>query len=211
MAYNSLPSLVGNKYGRLTVKKLSSIIKYDKKWVCLCECGTTVVVSQGHLRSGHTISCGCLHREIITKRKKEIIYLCRRFNSMKQRCINPNNSFYKSYGGRGIKILWNSFDEFYNDMGEPPTRKHSIDRIDNNGNYCKENCRWATREQQDNNKQQSVYIAYNNKTQSMSQWAKEFNMTYSMFRKRMLSGWSMENIITKPPRYRGFYKKGGRS
>ena len=107
------------------------------------------------------------------------VYRC--WQSMKQRCLNKNDIGYKNYGGRGITVCpeWlNSFKNFYADMGKKPEGL-SLDRIDNDGNYCKENCRWATLEEQHNNTRANRFLTYNNKTQTMAQWAREFNISSS--------------------------------
>ena len=99
---------------------------------------------------------------------------------MKSRCNNPNNNQYSDYGGRGIRVCerWSTFENFLADMGERPTPKHSIDRIDVNGDYCPENCRWATKEEQNNNKRNCILVTYNGKTQNFKQWCKELNLPY---------------------------------
>ncbi|MCM1142418.1 MAG: hypothetical protein NC453_27935, partial [Muribaculum sp.] len=94
---------------------------------------------------------------------------------------NPNNAQFKDYGGRGIKICdrWrNSFENFLADMGKKPTPQHSIDRIDYNGDYCPENCRWATRAEQNNNKRNCIMVTYNGKTQTFKQWCNEHEIPY---------------------------------
>ena len=96
---------------------------------------------------------------------------------MKQRCFNKNNPRYKDWGGRGITVCkrWMIFENFLADMGEKPKGK-TLDRKDNDGNYCKKNCRWATREEQQNNTRQNRIIIYKGKTQNLTQWARELKM-----------------------------------
>lgn len=125
-------------------------------WEVHCECGTKAKMTSSQLL-GATVSCGCYRLSGDHKRRhghaakaaKSRVYRC--WDSMKQRCYNPNNIRFDQYGGRGIQVCdrWlNSFENFYADMGEQPSRKHSIDRIDNDGNYTPSNCRWATDQQQ---------------------------------------------------------------
>ncbi len=117
---------------------------------------------------------------------------------MRQRCLNPNNPAYHHYGGRGIKICsqWlKSFESFYSDMGDPPTEQHEVDRINNDGNYCKENCRWATRSQQMSNTRRVKYITFSGRTQTLPEWAMEIGVTPGCIRRRLREGWTLERAL----------------
>ena len=151
---------INQRFGRLVV-----IEKTDKRsgtnviWKCKCDCGNEVFVSSSNLRSGHTQSCGCLQKERVSKAKTthgmRFTSEYYSWNNMKARCYNPNYKHYKDYGGRGITICdrWrDSFENFLEDMGSKPSNKHSIDRIDVNGNYDPENCKWSTSQEQARNK-----------------------------------------------------------
>lgn len=127
----------------------------------------------------------------------------RTWSNIKSRCLNKNTKFYKDYGGRGIKICdrWlNSFENFYEDMGERPSNKHSLDRIDNDGDYCKENCRWATWIQQSRNSRNTRMITYKGETYCLTKWAEMLDIKYSALIYRLNKGWNVEDVFNKPTR-----------
>jgi hypothetical protein len=122
--------------------------------------------------------------------------------AMKSRCYNHKNDRYNNYGGRGIKVCekWlESFENFLADVGFKPTKEHSLDRINVNKDYCKENCKWSTRHEQANNKTTNIKITYNNKTQTLLQWCDELNLHYDTMRSRIFRyNWDVEIAFTKP-------------
>lgn len=145
------------KYGRLRVMKLSPIrtSKGATQWECICDCGNSTVVPSNYLLSGRTKSCGCLRAGATAF--SYVHGSCNRpeyssFKGARARCTNTKDQDYPDYGGRGIKFLYSSFEEFIADVGTKPTDQHSIDRVDTNGNYEPGNCRWATKELQAINK-----------------------------------------------------------
>ena len=120
---------------------------------------------------------------------------------IKRRCINPNNPCYSDYGGRGITICdrWkNSFENFLADMKLKPTPKHSIDRIDNDGDYCPENCRWSTDVEQNNNRRDNRFITIGCVTLTIAQWSKEMSFGKSVIQDRLKSGWSERDAVLIP-------------
>lgn len=117
---------------------------------------------------------------------------------IKTRCYNHNHNHYKRYGGRGIKICpeWLDFDNFYRDMGQRPTEKHQIDRIDNNGDYEPTNCRWVLRNEQSRNQGNCIYLNYNGELKHIADWAKTLGMKRMTLYMRIRRGWSIANVLS---------------
>jgi len=166
-------------------------------WNCICDCGNTTHVAGSSLRSGYTKSCGCLRDESISNRvtkhgmsstSEHGIWL-----AMKRRCYNVNNPDYHRYGGRGIKVCdrWlESFKNFYADMGAKP-EGHSIDRIDYNGDYTLENCKWSNSFEQANNKSTNARYVYGDEEHTIAEWSRIVDMPQTLLRKRLHSGMKM--------------------
>lgn len=186
--------LTGQVFNRLTVIDRADNAKGGQaRWNCICECGNARIVIGSKLISGWSKSCGCYGRDQVAKARTthgmshtpthDV------WKGMRDRCTNKNAKVFKYYGGRGIAVCdrWKKFENFYADMGEKP-KNRSIDRIDNDGDYTPENCRWATRAQQANNTCRTIHIFFNGKTQTMVEWANEMNITRNALYERYRRG-----------------------
>lgn len=123
------------------------------------------------------------------------------WNGLTQRCLNPKDPKYPSYGGRGITVCqeWiDSFKRFLEDVGPRPSPDYSIDRIDNNGNYCKENCRWATRSQQQLNRRNNHRLSFNGETLTIAEWARKLGVPKERIASRLRYGWTTERTLSAP-------------
>ena len=197
-------------------------------WLANCKCGKQVRVSVTCLLRGDTRSCGCLHKEISAKicrtriRTKEEIEahrirftthgmsynrLYKIFRGIKNRCNNSKDILcYKNYGERGIKMLWSSFEEFSVDMSKgymEHVKKHgerntTIERINNNGPYSKENCRWATYKEQGRNTTKNVLISHNGTVQCITAWAEQLGIKSGTLWYRIRAGWEIEEAFNTP-------------
>lgn len=179
--------ITGCKYGRLTVLRLAERLYGRVTWLCKCECGTEIAVISNSLRRGGTKSCGCFQRETIAAIRTSHGHTrnggwtpeYRSWSGMVQRCTDPAQLHYHSYGGRGITVCerWLKFDNFFADMGRKPSPKHSIDRIDVNGNYEPGNCRWATAIEQANNARTNRWLDLpDGRRLTLSQRARELDI-----------------------------------
>lgn len=193
-------------FHRLTVIKRAENRNNSVYWICLCECGNIIETRGERLKNGRTKSCGCLREENFRKINHFTHGLSNRteygtWASMKQRCYNSKTIGFENYGGRGITVCdkWrNDFVAFFKDMGPRPSPKHSIERINNDGNYEPGNCYWATKEKQANNSRRNHKITARGQTLSMSEWAHLVGIQRSTLRCRIIRGISPEKAIFTP-------------
>lgn len=210
-----MEDLTGQRFGRLVViggyERLDGITYWDFQ----CDCGVVKRLVARSVKNGRVSSCGCYRKdataERMTKhghaggrgdlRKKSIAYST--WNNILQRCLNPNIGYFDNYGGRGIKVCdrWLEFENFLADMGEPPIGL-SIDRINNDRGYCKENCRWATRSEQNMNRRNTLYVEFRNERITLMDLSKNSGIPYNSLLYRYKNGWDMELAVSTPVIFR---------
>jgi hypothetical protein len=199
-----LIEITGQRFGRLIVIGLEPIRippGRQPKWMCLCECGATTFVESSMLRRGRTRSCGCLKRTHGHTVGGMMSGTYRTWRDMLGRCCDPKRKEFERYGGRGISICdrWrSSFADFLADMGEKPPGL-TIERINNNGNYCKENCRWATVAEQNRNQRRNHWILVGNETKTLTDWSIDRGVPRSTIHKRLAKGWLPDRAVTERP------------
>ncbi len=203
--------LTGKTIGRLTVlhrgeDKVASNGRHRTMWVCRCSCGNVVTVQADSLneKHGNTRSCGCLASEIA--RNNHITHgdsssaLYDVWRGMKTRCLNAENVAYSNYGGRGIKLCedWeNSYESFMNwSMENGYQNGMSIDRIDNDGGYNPQNCRWTSSKEQANSRRTNRVIEYNGESHTLTQWAEILHINPKTLFSRIYSGWSIDRALS---------------
>jgi hypothetical protein len=201
-----LPSLIGQRFGRLTV--IDGPFKNGKKrsWKSICDCGNESVNQQTVLRRGEAISCGCFRKEITKAvhqvHGKALTPEYKVWAGLKDRCTNTNSNVYGRYGGRGIQVCesWYAFENFMADMGERPSAKHSLDRIDNDGDYKPSNCRWATHKQQCRNKSNNVFFdtEFGRLTAPEMAEHKSCVVSETTLRYRLERGWDFTSAMQTP-------------
>jgi len=211
--YNYL-DLTGRKFGRLTcVKDVGRDRGGGVLWLCKCECGNESIVHGGHLRNGHTQSCGCFQKE-----KNVIVHtthslsrdqegnrtkLYHVWDGIKQRCSNQNSTFYKDYGGRGIQVCedWDDYQNFHQwAISNGYKEGLTIERKDVNKGYFSENCCWATQQQQARNKRSNHKLTFHRETKILVEWAEELGINPYILSNRLRRGWSVERALTQPLR-----------
>lgn len=206
--YEQFRDLTGRKFFRLKVKGFAGLRGKRKKpqWHCECECGSLTVVQSDNLLSGHTQSCGCYSQEVRVASRTSHGYSRNRkptpeyksWLGLVARCNNPNSGGYESWGGRGIKVCerWMKFESFIADMGQMPGKGYSIERIDNNGNYSPDNCKWATRAEQCRNRRSNIIIEYRGERKVLKDWCSILGLKYhTVFARIRYYGWTVERAL----------------
>lgn len=199
--------LTGMKFGKLTAIKVVGRSKARKlMWLCECECGKTNIVTGSDLTSGKTKSCGC--SKVERMRKQSLTHgqsgtrIYGIWRGMKTRCYNPKFHEFRNYGGRGISMCKEWTDDFckFEDwaLHNGYNEKLTIERIDVNGNYEPSNCRWATIQEQANNRTSNHLLTFNGKTMNIAEWAREVGIKDKLLRRRIRDGWTTDRALTQP-------------
>lgn len=203
--HHNFKDLEGKSFGRLIVTSYAGRLKNRTYWNAICDCGNERKFAAGNLSNGSTKSCGCLQRELTASRssthgesRKTREYKI--WGGMIQRCDNSNSKAFRHYGGRGISVCrrWKKYENFLADMSRSPSPEHSLDRINNNGNYEPENCRWATWNEQARNRKTNKLLEYNGKSQCLAAWAEELGINYGTLNGRLKRGMTVERAFTQP-------------
>lgn len=204
--------MIGQTFGRLTVIERAPRRNEDSeaRWRCRCECGREIDVLRMNLVKGHQRSCGCLRQELNTphggakRGQKDPAYYA--WVQMRQRCNNPRSLKFPLYGGRGVKVCsrWDDFVTFRADVGERPSPTHTLDRIDNDGDYEPGNVRWATPAEQGQNRRHSrlgsrrLLITALGQTKTATEWAQELGGHRGLIQDRLTAGWTVEKSVSTP-------------
>lgn len=194
--------LKGLKFNNLTVIEFLRINKHYKSvWLCECDCGNKVEVWGSSLTTGHTKSCGCYKIEVNSRKvhgkSNQPIY--HSWQAMMQRCNHKSQKSYADYGARGIAVCekWQTFKGFYDDMGDTYVDGLTIDRVDVNGGYFKENCVWSTRSTQNNNKRNNIIVTYKGCTDTLANICRKHDLNYRKTLKRIRQfKWPIEKALS---------------
>lgn len=186
--------------------------RFIKMWFCTCKCGTQRNVRDAEIRRGSSTSCGCYNREICSTHHETNTRLYEIWHGMKQRCNNPNSKDARNYYNRGISICreWSESFEVFRDWALLNGYRDdlSIDRIDVNGDYSPDNCKWSTAKEQCRNTRFNHLLTFNGKTQPIASWADETGIDYYTLAKRIEKGWTAERALTQPVEHsKNKYKK----
>ena len=195
--------LTGHSYNRLTIVGRAENVGKATMWDCVCTCGTLLIARGSHVANGLISSCGCLQRELQSDRAKRHGMTdtpeYKTWRSMISRCRLSGRKEFHRYGGRGIFVCdrWaDSFENFYEDMGPRPAGRFSIDRIDNNGPYSPENCKWSTMTEQARNKRTNRIIEHGGRKQTLSEWAESAGLSIKRVHARLKAGWEFNEALS---------------
>lgn len=194
--------LTGKRFGDLAVLAFAGLTNQgNTTWLVKCVCGTEKIVSSNNLIRGNSESCGCKQHPFkpnaLSRLPEYGVW-----NTMRQRCDNPASEKYPRYGARGIRVCerWEKFENFLADMGRRPDSTYQIEREDNDGPYCPENCTWATATTQANNRSTTQWVTHDGRTLKLADWSLETGIPRREITKRLLRGWTIERALLQPLR-----------
>lgn len=202
---------MGKRYGRLVVVERMENKTGPAFWRCKCDCGKETISAGRDLRRG-TESCGCIRSERAGRLNRSHgkthsrVYVI--WRKMLERCNNPNHVQFHNYGGRGIKVIFNNFEEFYAEMGDPPGNR-TIDRIDNDKGYQPGNCQWADNRMQQNNRRDNVKIYHEGQLHTIAEWSRITGLGYNTILGRVNAGTPPFRESNKHIHYKKHVRKGG--
>lgn len=194
--------LKNKRFGMLIAKRLAGKNKSGRTlWFCHCDCGKESITTTSNLINGHTKSCGCIRKFNSVTHGMYYHPLYNVWNAMKQRCYNPNHLAYYRYGGRKIKVCneWQSFKPFADWAISNGYKKGlTIDRINNNGNYEPNNCRFVSYRRQANNRKNNHFITYQGETMTLADWGRRVSINPRALLKRLNRGWCIDKTLNTP-------------
>lgn len=194
----------GVRFGRLVALEYHDHVGRSPRWRCVCDCGRERVVFKNALTTKKTKSCGCWQRESasLTTGREKTTHGGRRtpeysvFCGIKRRCNNQNDKSYRRYGALGVRCLYKDFPQFLRDVGERPSPRHSIDRIDTHGDYRPKNCRWALPAVQARNKKAAIIVTFRGEQRPLADWCDDLGLNYKSTWQRIRKyGWPAERAL----------------
>ena len=212
-------NLIGRRFGMLVVTGEAPRVgvKNDARWMCHCDCGVDKAISATCLTTGNTRSCTCLRRKATSERQtshgdnrpgnRHPLYGV--WAGIHRRCYNPHEKRFNRYGGRGIVMCerWLDYANFKADMGASYQRGLTIERINNDGNYEPNNCRWASVKEQCRNRSTSRWLEFNGQRKTVAEWAETLNLRPERISARLGAGWPVEKVLTAPLRHWDCHRK----
>ena len=189
--------ITGSKYGMLKAVKNSHWRGNNSYWFFKCDCGNEKSILKTEVKTGRVVSCGCYKPN--RKHGMSLTPVYKVWKSLRGRCLNEKHPSFKYYGGRGITVSkkWGRFEAFYEDMGDRPSEKHSIERVDVNKGYSKKNCKWATIDKQNKNKTTSININHKGETKNIKDWTRHLGLDYRNTVSRYHRGLPLEDVFYK--------------
>lgn len=209
---------IGDILSTMTYLGYSPTTSDRQRGVFMCSCGVELTAHLSEVKRGRSTSCGCKGREATRKRSTthgharhgQVSSEYKSWRCMRKRCLDPSHEEYHRYGGRGLSIepTWVlDFQSFINDMGLKPSRKHTLERLNNDLGYFKENCMWATMKEQANNRSNNVFVLFKGEKKTISQWATLYNIDSHALRSRVSKGWDIERALTTPLNTKNSHRK----